>query len=140
MLVRIAHGTRPCGYRQGEVQAQFPTDEQVQECVTAIIQIFTDDLREDEDTMLCFAYDYAYMLLAHAAAVLMNMSKRNVTPTATSSCAQAITAMVGSDRSAIRFPTDLANNLRLIAKEMGMELNEWVGADVIAKMDSRSCE
>ena len=56
------------------------------------------------------------------------------------SCAQAITAMVDCDRSAIRFPTDLANNLRLIAKEMGMRLDEWVRADVLAKMDHRSCE
>jgi hypothetical protein len=81
------------------------------------------------------------MLLAHAAAVLMNTSKQAAARTAAmGSCAQAIAAMVGSDRSAIRFPTDLANNLRLIAKEMGMEMNDWVSADVIAKMNTRSCE
>lgn len=113
-----------------------------------------------------YAYDYAYMMLAHSAALLINLSQVGLcglqTPNSNSGgsfagspntavsgvernlamryCGMAITAMVESNRSSNFFPLDMSGNLSLIAKETGMILGDWINSEVVQRLEARAAE
>jgi hypothetical protein len=140
---------------------------QAQGSAVATIQDFADDLRDDNDTVIWYGYDYIYMVLAHSAALLLNLSRVGIcglspassvdSPVARSAqqqqqqgtierdsarryCALAITSMVESNRSANLFPVDMAGNLSLIAKETGVVLRDWAAEGVVRRIEARAEE
>lgn len=107
-----------------------------------MIQDFADDCREDADTIMWHSYDFAFMVLSHSAAVLLSLAtiricgsaddtRPGVNPsTALRYYGMAITAMVESNRSANRFPCDMARNLYAIVKETDLGILEWISPAV----------
>ncbi|GMK54054.1 hypothetical protein CspeluHIS016_0106400 [Cutaneotrichosporon spelunceum] len=120
-----------------------------QDSAIGIIQAFADDAY---NTILCLGYDYAFMLLAHAAAILLSMTTISVCGVSAQPsrggvdgvaakryCEMAIAAMVESNRSANFFPCDMACNLSLIAQEMGIAVVEWMSDGRCSVGRSENC-
>lgn len=130
-----------------------------EDSATGIIQAFADDSRDDSDSVFCYAYDYAYMVLSHSAATLLKLATIQISGVDTSNlaetagrsrsggmdrltamryCGMAITSLVESNRSANFFPCDMAGNLSLIAKETGMSVEEWTSPSVVKATEARA--
>lgn len=112
-----------------------------------MIQDFADDCREDADTVVWHSYDVAFMVLSHSAAVLLSLAtiricgsaddtRPGVNPsTALRYYGMAIAAMVESNRSANRFPCDMARNLYTIVKETDLAIRDWISAGVLEQIE-----
>lgn len=121
-----------------------------QESAISVIQAYTDDLREDNDPVLPYTYDYCCMVLSHSALMLLRLAAMRVSGvgespnshsvnwgngstsdwemdqmTARRYCGQALSALTKSDRSANRFSCDMADHLGTIAREIGLPASGW---------------
>ena len=81
-----------------------------------------------------YAYDYAFLILSHAAATLLRLSNDGSRDNALRYCGMAITALVANE-CANNFARDIAGILSLIAKGSGMMLSDWVDEKVIAALE-----
>lgn len=122
-----------------------------QESAISVIQAYTDDLREDNDPVLPYTYDYCCMVLSHSALMLLRLAAMRVSGvgespsseasnwantigqdwemdqmTARRYCGQALSALTRSDRSANRFSCDMAEHLGTIAREIGLPASGWM--------------
>lgn len=108
-----------------------------------MIQDFSDDCREDADTTIWHAYDFAFMVLSHSAAVLLSLATTRICGSVDDSrpgvnpsmvlryCGMAIATMIESNRSANMFPCDMARNLFLIVRETDLNISDWISPSVL---------
>lgn len=86
------------------------------------------------------------MVLSHSAAVLLSLATTRICGSADESrpgvnpsmalryYGMAISTMIESNRSANRFPCDMARNLYMIVKETDLDISEWVSPSVLEQL------
>ncbi|KAM0753315.1 hypothetical protein T439DRAFT_323951 [Meredithblackwellia eburnea MCA 4105] len=103
------------------------------EASTSIIQANYDSLREDDDGLLTYSFDYSVLILAHSALVLLRLSAVAPSPIITSESmnhyfGMALDSLTQGDRSVSQFATDLGRNLRTILDEWNQVQKAMVAA------------